>query len=291
MRTLALLATATAVTARVFDTVPSVPEGWTRVAPALATDKLSLKIALKQQHAAALEQLVLSVSTPGSPDYGKHLTREELRSYTAPSADSVDAVTSWLAAHGIVPAVVDNDFLTIATTVGAADELLDARFAWYEYASGGGKKLRTLSYSVPDDVAAHVDLVQPTTRFGQLGAQRSTIFDMTVLDDDAADAVRVAATAVDAAAACTTTVTPACLKSQYNINYTASPDGNLVAFASYLEEYARYDDLQRFEEEQLPEAAGQNFSVTLLNGGLDDQTSSSDAGMSTRDYNLLTTKY
>lgn len=278
---LPLVATATAVTARVFDSVPFVPQGWTQVAPALPTDKLSLKIALKQQHAAALEQTVLSISTPGRPDYGKHLSREELRRYVAPTARSVDAVTGWLASHGIDDPQVDNDWLTISTDVATADALLDAEFAWYEYDEGsgssGGKKLRTLSYSVPDEVAEHVDLVQPTTRFGQLGAKRSTIFDVEILDDAAAVKV-AAADATAAAAPCTSTVTPACLKAQYNISYTASPDGNLVAFASYLEQYARYSDLQRFEEEQVPEAVGQNFSVTLINGGLDDQDSSDDSG-------------
>lgn len=293
MRAFSLLATAAVVTARVFDSVPSVPEGWTKVSPALSTDRLSLKIALKQQHAVALEQAVLAISTPGNPDYGKHMTREELRSYVAPSALAVDSVKSWLAAYGIEPVVVDNDWLTISTDVATADALLDAEFAWYEYdeeegnnggSSGSGKKLRTLSYSVPDEVAEHVDLVQPTTRFGQLGAKRSTISDMRILDEIEAAAVKIAsaATAAADAAPCTTTVTPACLKAQYNINYTASPDGNLVAFASYLEQYARYADLQRFEAEQVPEAVGQNFSVTLINGGLNDQDSSEDAGMSSQ---------
>lgn len=298
--TLLLLATATGVapgvSARVFDSVPAVPQGWTKVAPAEPTDKLSLHIALRQQHAGALEQAVLAISTPGSPDYGKHLTREALAAYVAPSPQTVDAVTRWLAAYGIVEDsssdnssslfALHNEFLMISTDVATADELLDAEFAWYEYEDGNGRdgrKLRTLSYSVPDEVAAHVDMIQPTTRFGQLGAKRSTIFDMTILDEVAAEAVKVAAateaTAVDAAAACTSTVTPACLKAQYNINYTASPEGNLVAFASYLEQYARYSDLQTFEEQQVPAAVGQNFSVTLINGGLNDQSSSEDSGM------------
>lgn len=284
---LVAVAAAQAASARVMDRVPSVPPGWALAAPALPTDRLALKIALRQRDAAALEQAVLAVSTPGGPDYGKHLTREALRAYVAPAPGALDAVTAWLATHGVAPARVDNDWLTIATDVATADALLDAQFAWYEYGQGGGKKLRTLSYSVPDEVAEHVDLVQPTTRFGQLGAKRSTIFDMTILDDDdeAASAVKVAAagagvtaTAAEAAVPCTSTVTPACLKAQYNINYTATPDGNLVAFASYLEQYARYADLQLFEEQYVPEAVGQNFSVTLINGGLDDQGSSDDSG-------------
>lgn len=170
--------------------------------------------------------------------------------------------------------------MTITTDVFTANALLDADFGWYKYSEGGDLKLRTLSYSVPDAVAAHVDLVQPTTRFGQLSRQRSNIFDMHILteDQEAALSADLQASTTVSAAACNTTVTPACLKAQYNIGYTPSTDGNLVAFASYLEEYARYSDLARFEAAQVPDAVGQNFSVTLINGGLNDQNSNDDSG-------------
>lgn len=276
MHSLAFLAILGVATARVFDRVPAVPEGWKLASPALATDKVTLKIGLKQQHAAALEQTVLAISTPGNPDYGKHLSREELRSYVAPTARATDEVSAWLAEYDIVPRV-DNDWMTITANVTTANALLSANFNWYEYAGGGGLKLRTLSYSVPDAVAPHVDLVQPTTRFGSLGAARSTIFNMTILEDVEAADVKLGATKV-AAAPCTTTVTPACLKALYNIGYTPTAYGNLVAFASYLEQYARYSDQTLFQQRYLPEALGQNFSVTLINGGLDDQESPEDSG-------------
>ncbi|KAG6368901.1 hypothetical protein INS49_003119 [Diaporthe citri] len=280
MLCLALLTAAAAVSARVLDSVPAVPQGWSKASAALPTDKLALKIGLKQQHAAALEQAVLAVSSPGSPSYGKHLTREELRSYVAPAEQSVADVTAWLAKYDIVPAV-DNDWITISTDVKTANAMLDADFGWYEYEEGGGLKLRTLSYGVPDEIAQHVDLIQPTTRFGQLGSKRSTIFDIVIAEEDddvAALNQNVAASPAAAAAPCTTTVTPQCLKAQYNIGYTPDTEGNLIAFASYLEQYARYADLEQFTTQVLPEAAGQNFSVTTVNGGLNDQNSSDDSG-------------
>lgn len=287
MYSLALLATAAVASARVFDQLPTVPQGWKKTAPALAADKLSLKIGLKQQHAEALEQTVLAISSPGHPDYGKHLSREELRRFVAPSTQATDEVTSWLAGYGITPAV-DNDWITISTDVATADALLDADFSWYEDAQGGDRKLRTLSYSVPDSVAHHVDLVQPTTRFGRPGAKRSTIFDVTMIDElEENDALKVevlsaadadAATAAAAAGACNTTVTPACLKAQYNIGYTPSAaNESLVAFASYLEQSARLSDLAAFQTAQLPQAVGQNFTVVTINDGVNDQTSSADA--------------
>lgn len=288
---LAILATTAAtVSARLFHRVPAIPQGWSRASPALHGDKVTLKVGLKQQHAAALEEAVLSISTPGHPDYGKHLTREELRSYIAPHQQSVDDVTSWLAEHGITPSVVDNDWMTIVTDVKTANEMLDADFGWYQHEEGGVSRLRTLHYSVPDAVADHIDLVQPTTRFGHLDAKRSTIFDITVLDDgdEVVPLKQGVVTSANAdAAPCITTVTPQCLKAQYNISYTPPSQPfyhphrpgphhtqeNLIAFASYLEQYARYSDLERFQDQISPETDGQNFSVTLINGGLDDQAS------------------
>lgn len=274
MLLLALLATA--ASARVLDSVPSVPKGWREVRAATSKEPIALKIALRQTRSEALEQAVLEISTPGHAKYGKHMSREQVRSYTAPSSNAVSDVTAWISQYG-VKHEVDNDWISITTTVGTANELLNTTFGWYEYEAGGGPKLRTLSYSVPDAVASHVDLIQPTTRFGQLGAKRSTIFEMTIVDEDATAHIPAKGKQI-AAAVCGTTITPDCLKSLYNIKYTAKAEGNLVAFASYLEEYARYSDLQTFETQYAPTAKGQNFSVTLVNGGLNNQASSDDSG-------------
>ncbi|KXX83204.1 Tripeptidyl-peptidase sed2 [Madurella mycetomatis] len=160
---------------------------------------------------------MLEVSTPGHPNYGMNMTRDEVMSYTTPSE----------AAISIPP--VDNDLVSFRTTVRTANGLLDAAFAWHEYLKGGGPQLRTLSYSVPDEIAAHIDLVQPATRFGQLGARKSDIFETLRLVPHRRDTL------------CT--------------------------------EYARYADLQLFEERYVPTALGRNFSVELVNGGLDDQGS------------------
>lgn len=267
--------------ARVMDRLAAVPKDWMEVGKASEGEAVFLHVALKQQRPAALEQAVLEMSTPGHPNYGMHMTRDEVMSYTAPSEAAVSIVSRWLREHGIQP-LVDNDMVSFRTTVRTANRLLDAAFAWYEYSEGGGPQLRTLSYSVPDEVAAHIDLVQPTTRFGQLGTRKLDIFETLRLESVDATAAALnnkptSAAAVDTPA-CDSSVTPDCLKSLYNIKYTP-PGGaeNKIAFCSFLEEYARYADLQLFEERYVPAAQGQNFSVELVNGGLDDQDSLGDS--------------
>ncbi|TRX91274.1 hypothetical protein FHL15_007879 [Xylaria flabelliformis] len=278
---------ATAATARLMDSLPSVPKGWSQVRQAALSEPITLRVALPQQHAAELEQAVIEMSTPGHPKYGKHLSQVELRSYTAPTDEVVSSVVSWLSKSNIKP-LVNNDWITFSTTVETANDLLNTTFAWYQYEKGGSPKLRTLDYSVPDELAKNIDLIQPTTRFGQLGAKRSTIFDMQILGP-ADEAAKVKATGTGAAVAdCNTSqITPACIKSLYNIKYKATASGNLVAFASYLEEYARYSDLASFETKWVPAAAGQNFTVQLVNGGLNNQASNSDSGEANLDIQYI----
>jgi len=276
----ALLAAGAA--ARVMDSHRVVPDGWAEVANAQPSEPVVLRLALRQPRAAQLEQDMLDVSTPGHARYGRHMTREQLRSYTAPTKQAVSSVTAWLRKHGVEGAI-DNDWITIRTTVDRANELLDSKFAWYQYEKRGVPKLRTLSYSVPDDLTHHVDLVQPTTRFGQLAAHKSTIFDVRYIDGPQLGSGKwsnAPQAADEGAASCSGDVTPACLRELYKINYTvpAGQKGNLVAFASFLEQYARYKDLEMFHERYLPAAKGQNFSVTLVNDGKNDQNGRSDSG-------------
>ncbi|KAI6350845.1 hypothetical protein MCOR25_010346 [Pyricularia grisea] len=278
---------ASLATARIFDSLPSPPKGWSYSHAAESTEKLTLRIALRQQNAAALEQLVLQVSDPRHVKYGQHLTRDDLRTYTAPNPRGVRSVASWLADNGVDNYSVDHDWVTLHTTVGTADRLLGADFAWY---AGPGEtlQLRTLSYGVDDAVAPHIDLVQPTTRFGGPVGQASHIFKQDHFDEEQLKALTVGfQVAADppptgpgsVKAACNESgVTPQCLRTLYKINYKPKNTANLVGFASFLEQYARNNDQQTFSQRVLgPGVPLQNFSVQLVNGGVNDQQSNLDS--------------
>ena len=250
---------ASVASAKVFHSLPNVPQGWSLVRSASPSDAVSLKIALHQRSAADLERVVLEVSTPGHPNYGMHLTRDEVRSYTAPSDAAVDAVAVWLRDNGI-DSFFDNDWVSFTTTVDRANALLDTRFDWYKYEDSDAPVLRTLAYSVPDALIDHVDLVQPTTRFGKFSTHKSTIFSMEYVEDQEESNVK-STLAIPAQqkslAVCDAGITPTCLKNLYHINYTVTnPADNLVGFASYLNEYARYSDLNLFTKYYVPAARG-----------------------------------
>jgi tripeptidyl-peptidase-1 len=83
-----------------------------------------------------------------------------------PSETTLSTVQQWLKTGGVSNVDVDSDWVNIRTTVGVANELLSTKFAWYT-SEAFGKRLRTLEYSVPDEVSDHVNTIQPTVRFGQ----------------------------------------------------------------------------------------------------------------------------
>ncbi len=158
---LALVLLAAAATARVMDSVPAVPEGWRLVRAAVPSDPARAedgappagRAGAGASHARRVDAGPLKLRPPP-------IAREQVRSLAAPSDAAVAEVSAWLREHGVWPDV-DNDWITIRTSVGRANELLDAEFGWYQFGASGAPLLRTLAYSLPDDLADHVDMVQP----------------------------------------------------------------------------------------------------------------------------------
>lgn len=119
------------------------------------------------------------------------------------------------------------------------------------------KRVRSLSYSVPKSVRGHIDMIQPTTRFGQIKAERSNVLSQ--------EAAPFSVAAVNAT--CNNTITPSCLRDLYNFaNYEIDPKGSVkLGVNGFLEEYARYTDLRQFTSTFAPNA-GSNFSFVSVNG-------------------------
>lgn len=187
-----------------------------------------------------------------------------------PSDAAVESVVSWLQSAGVSDIAQDADWIDFTTTVGVANELLDTQFEWYMEKQTRGRHMRTLHYSVPDDVAAYIHMIQPTTRFGSLTGMRATYLTR--------DKERAALNDGVPEASCDTAVTPTCLRTMYGtVSYTADADsGSKVAVGSFLKEYASYEDLKLFEQNVAPWAIGQNFTVIEINGGKNVQRNNTD---------------
>lgn len=54
------------------------------------------------------------------------------------------------------------DWLSVQMPVSTANSLLDADFSVFTHPATGKQTIRTLSYSIPSDLAGHLSLVHPT---------------------------------------------------------------------------------------------------------------------------------
>ncbi|KAJ5110435.1 Peptidase S8/S53 subtilisin/kexin/sedolisin [Penicillium argentinense] len=276
---------ASTAAADVFEQLPGIPEGWRYSRTPNGKQPVKLNLALSQQRLEAFEKTLLDMSTPGHRDYGKHFqSHDEMKRMLQPSDDSVQVVRNWLEGAGINDIHRDADWLTIHTTVEKANDLLDANFQYYVNRHKHVERLRTLEYSLPREVIPHVNLVSPTTRFGQLKANRATMHSKSRVADEAFKKA-----ALSPSSSCDTAITPKCLKSIYNVgDYEGHSDnGNKIGFSSYLEQYARYQDLALFEKNFAPWAEGDNFTVIEYHGGGNDQNSMSDSSEANLDLQYI----
>ncbi|KAF1935916.1 tripeptidyl-peptidase-like protein [Clathrospora elynae] len=253
----------------------SVPEGWSEIGAPAEDRKLHFRIAVRSENRDLFERTLMEVSTPSHPRYGKHLKRAELKDLIKPRAESTATVLSWLEQSGVDPRDIQNDgeWINFYAPVKRAEEMMGTSFKTYQSeARPSVKKVRSLGYSVPKEVRSHIDMIQPTTRFGQIRPERSQ-----VLSDEEASFSTLAADAN--AAACSSSVTPACLAVLYKFDkYNVSSKADVtIGVSGFLEEYARYADFAQFAKSLAPKAIGSNFTVTPVNGGLDDQNSASDS--------------
>lgn len=240
----------------VHEQLAAVPNGWTKVEDADDSTTISLTVALNYQNLDQLESKLISVSTPGHPEYGKHLDLNDINVLFPPASDA--SVVSWLKDAGISQIHTTGSSVNFATTVGTANKLLNTNFAYYS--DGAGQKLRTTQYSIPDHLAGDIDLISPTTYFGKTTAVRSVV-----------SIANTGVKSIDVDASCNKSITPSCLKELYGVgDYVPDPaSGSRVAFSSFLNESATYADLNDYEAKfGIP---SQSFSVELINGGVNDQ--------------------
>ena len=214
----------------------------------------------------------MQISTPNHPRYGQHLKRDELKELIKPRTESTDAVLGWLKSSGVESEDIENngEWINFVVPVSKAEEMLDTTFKTYQsLVREDIKQIRVIHYSVPKAVRSHIDLIQPTTRFGQIRPQVNHIIEEEIISTTAN--LRVAAVN----ATCNTTITPQCLKDLYNFaNYQPDPKAPvLVGVNGFLEQYARFKDFANFAQLFAPWAVGSNFTWSSVNGTLSSKSS------------------
>ncbi|GKZ22124.1 polynucleotide 3'-phosphatase [Aspergillus brasiliensis] len=250
----------------VVDQLSSIPDGWTKGAAPSPSTPMKFWLSMHHDYQAEFEQKVIDISTPGHRDYGRHMKRDDVRAFMRPSDQVSKTILSWLESEHVPSDAIEDrgDWVAFTVPLSQAQSMMKTDFYNFHHLETNTTQIRTLKYSVPEEVDPYLQMIQPTTRFGQPKTQTSLPSLMPVsinIDEISAD--------------CSTGVTPACLRQLYGLPSTqATPDSrNVFGISGYLDQYARYSDLDDFMEVYAPDSIDADFSVVSINGGQNPQNS------------------
>ena len=241
MRSLLALTAATAAAAT----------SWEALGPSPPDTLITLRFALRHSPAsiAALESTFFAVSTPSSPTYGRHLTRDAADALVRPPAADLQAVLDFVASPRCATAITPapgGDWVSATATCACAEALLHVPCMAHLRVSDGAvqHRLEGAAAALPPTVASAVALVAPSAplvpRRGPLRGHSG------------------AAT------------TPASIRAAYQMGDYKAQGANTstVQVAGFLEEFALLSDLQAFFKAYYPSAVGREFAVVGPNGAV-----------------------
>ncbi|KAL4779813.1 peptidase S8/S53 domain-containing protein [Aspergillus varians] len=268
------------------------PNDWLQGPAAPPLKPMRLRIAVHQERAAEFEQLVLDMSTPGHPNYGQHMKRDDVRALVRPPNHTMEQVISWLELEDVLPESIETygNWVEVTVPVSQAESLMRTKFYSFTHRKTHQHAIRTFSYSVPREIFPYIQLIQPTTRFGQPTAQMLRPI-----------TTPIPKTFAELTSNCSSSVTPDCLRRLYGLYDTeAEPDPrNRLGISGYLDQYARHSDFHQFIHRFAPNRTETNFTIKSINGGLNLQNSSRSSSEASLDvqyavslaYGALATYY
>ncbi|KAJ6593147.1 peptidase S8/S53 domain-containing protein [Mycena capillaripes] len=269
-----LASTSASLSSLVKHSLPNVPSGWAELqdAPLSPNRHLNLRFGLAQYGFSQLESLLQKISDPSHPSYGKHLSKEQVHALSKPSNSTLELVESWLATHNAssVKWSSSQDSVMAVVSVLSAEEMLSTRFGVFEHAKSGKRVVRTLSYSLPEELLSHIDFVHPTTAFldplrhgmGKFFSGEEAVALPSHLEK------RPVVLNQSDFTSCVSIVDPPCVRKLYNIgNYTAdvSNGNNRIGVAGYLDIWARPDSFKSYLNDYVAESIGSNYTLDIVN--------------------------
>ena len=198
---------------------------------------------------------LLSLSTPGNPNYGKWLTREQVIDAISPSEDQVKIVTGFLDSFGVDYEVsVLRDVVKVRMPLQIAEKMLETKFATFKSAVMQEIKLLRITqpYSLPAEIAEVVNLVDDILRFPSV--DRKNIFKVSEGQDPEFSSC---------GQSCSGFTTPDVLQARYG--YDDSPEGvngNTVSCTEFQFQYYDNTDIDNFNS-----ACGTSVEIADTIGG------------------------
>ncbi|KAH9018855.1 subtilisin-like protein [Lactarius pseudohatsudake] len=254
----------------------TVPPNWETLGPPPPGTTIDLYIALQPRLDSALIDA---------------LHEEQVAELIAPHQDTLKLVHSWLEHHRVPSSSISTShgggWLTITSVpVSQADELLFASYQLYRHTGENATEviLRTVSYSLPAVLHAHVQTVAPTTYFAPPRKLPQT--SRQYPSEEGAAAVRNATSRKPVSLpTAPEVVTPSSVRWLYGTQaYEPLEEGyNALGILGLNDEYPSYTDLTWFMTEFRADAVDGTFTVQQVNGGgFDPNQPGSEANVDTQ---------
>ncbi|KAJ6476116.1 subtilisin-like protein [Mycena sanguinolenta] len=253
--------------------------GWAQ-SHRLESDKvIPLRVGLQQRNLDQVEALLLSVSHPESPTYGQHLSPEEIVNLFAPSHETIAAVKNWLLDSGLsherLRLSPSRGWIAVNVTVEEAESLLNTEYHVYTHPSGV-EQFGCHEYSVPADMAKHIDLIKPTVQFNHrarpatpsLNKRSTTTTGLsTTLKTNG---VKVNKNQAELSlATCDQFIIPDCLRALYKLNYTPrETKKNTFGIVEFTPQAFLGSDLDLFFANFSPSLVGVRPIPVLIDGAI-----------------------
>ncbi|KAJ6493178.1 family S53 protease-like protein [Mycena sanguinolenta] len=264
---LALLSLSAVSAMVVIESRPAAPNGFVSQGAAPASHPLTLRFALAPNNLAGLQTKLASISTPGSSEFRQWLSKDDVKAFVEPSADTVAAFNSFASASGLTPTVIspNGDWISLTMPVSQANKLFATNFELFTHPAVDGTITRTLSVSLPTELVGVVDVVHPTTDFTDPNPRLlpSTKFIHNKRDTPAScDSSKPFGT-----------ITPSCLQDMYGIpTKPVTQSNNTLLVTGYVEQWAQTADLETFLTLLRPDMSpNTTFSLLTLDGGTNPQ--------------------
>ncbi|KAF8894976.1 family S53 protease [Mucidula mucida] len=239
----------------------------------ISGDTITLRIALAQNDMTGLEEALYSVSTPGSSAYGQYLSKAEVKAFAEPKEGALEAVSAWLAENDVPDSAYKttgafDDWVSLTLPVSQANALFDTAFAQYVHVESGERMIRTLEYSLPEDLFEFVELVHPTTSFARISGEPLVEIPVPVAKRE----IRLDERANPAPSSCATVVTPACLQALYAIPTTPATTDTELGVLGFIDQWANQADLKSFLAALRTDINSSTaFTLETLDGGQNPQ--------------------
>ncbi|KAK9439398.1 tripeptidyl-peptidase 1 precursor [Metarhizium brunneum] len=263
--------------------ISNAPQGWTKHGAQVdkTTSMVKLRFHLTQPRISEFHDLAMKIATPGNELYGKHLSKEEADKFLAPKPESVQAVQEWLRGEGLGDhAEVDGsgDNILVHASVADVEKLLHAEYDPFVAQDSGEVIMRTLQYSLPDNLKQHIDVVQPTTYFGVKSVRLTQIS----LQNNNTPSTQ---------ASCKNS-NPSCLSDLYSYGSAKAYSNGRMGIAGFIGQFASKSDLATFMSKQATQNnTDQSFSCVSINdGGCPENNPGVEANLDTQYARAITEK-